>query len=112
MRNRTVLTRGAWVCAAAGIFAAARPARGNPRPLPFTYIYETLPAGESELEQYVDFTPVRATSTASPTPIWYGASQFQTEFEYGLTDRLELGIYFTFVPSTPAFNFTPSMPDG
>jgi hypothetical protein len=77
-------------------------AHANPRPLPFTYIYETLAEGDAELEQYGDLTPVRARDGASGAPIWYGATQFQTEFEYGITNRLELGLYVTFVPSEPS----------
>src|SRR5262249_39013084 len=31
--------------------------------------------------------------------VTYLATQFQTEIEYGIADRLELGLYFTYVPS-------------
>ncbi len=86
-------------------------ASANPRPLPFSYIYETLPAGQAEIEQYVDMTPVRAISTTG-SRTWYAASQLQTEFEYGITDRLELGLYVTYVPTNPAYALTPAMPDG
>jgi hypothetical protein len=72
--------------------------RANPRPLPFTYQHEQLAAGESELEQFVDLTPVRAYSEGSGEPAWYGLSAFQTEFEHGISDRLELGLYLSFVP--------------
>jgi hypothetical protein len=75
-------------------------ARANPRPLPFTYQHEQLSEGDAELEQFVDFTPVRATSLPSGEPGWYGLTQFQTEFEYGITARLELGLYFTWAPSS------------
>jgi hypothetical protein len=80
------------------LIAAATPARANPRPLPFTYQVETLPEGGTEVEQYVDFTPVRVLSGATGAPVWFGAVQLQTEFEHGLTPRLELGLYVTFVP--------------
>jgi hypothetical protein len=30
--------------------------------------------------------------------VWYAASQLQTELEYGILDRLELGLYVTLVP--------------
>jgi hypothetical protein len=75
-------------------------ARANPRPLPFTYQAETLPQGAVEVEQFVDLVPVRVLSATSATgaPIWFLASQFQTEFEVGLTDRLELGLYVSVVP--------------
>jgi hypothetical protein len=69
----------------------------NPRPLPFTYQHEQLAAGETEIEQFVDVTPIRVYSETG-RPVWYAFSQFQTEYEHGLTDRLELGLYVTYVP--------------
>jgi len=95
------------------VFGAFSPAnaKANPRPLPFTYIYETLSEGDAEIEQYVDMTPVRAYS-ASGNRTWYAASQYQTEFEYGITNRLELGLYITLVPSDSAYSLTPTMPEG
>jgi hypothetical protein len=86
-------------------------ASANPRPLPFTYIYETLGKGEAEIEQYVDMTPVQILSV-SGDHAWYAASQFQTEFEYGITDRLELGLYVTLAPSNPAFTSIPTIGNG
>jgi hypothetical protein len=86
------------VCAGALIAAQAEVARATPRPLPFTYGTETNPQGSSEVEQYVDVTPVRARSTSSGAPTWYLGSQFQAEYEYGITDRLELGLYVTWAP--------------
>jgi len=100
--------------AAVGV-AALVPASAfaNPRPLPFTYPYGTLPKGAFELEQYVDLDPVKAISTESGEPVTYVASDFQTEFEFGLTDHVELGVYATFVPRpTEDFASTPEMPDG
>jgi hypothetical protein len=78
--------------------AVAAPARANPRALPFTYTTDTLPSGKVEIEQYVDVTPLRAVSPATSLAQWYLPSAFQTEIEVGLTDRLELGLYMTFVP--------------
>jgi hypothetical protein len=75
-----------------------RAAHATPRPLPFTYTTETLAEGETEIEQYADVTPVKALSTSSGAPTWYGSTQFQTELEHGITDRLELGLYFVYVP--------------
>jgi hypothetical protein len=92
-------------------FAYSPKATANPRPLPFTYIYETLSEGDAELEQYVDMTPVRAYS-ASGDRVWYTAPQFQTEFEYGITDRLELGLYVTVVPTNPSYSLTPTLMQG
>lgn len=80
------------------VIALAAPAAANPRALPFTYTTDTLPAGKAELEQYVDLVWLRALSPATSGPQWYAPTAFQTELEVGLTDRLELGLYMTFVP--------------
>ena len=94
-----------------GLAVAAGAARANPRPLPMTYQSESLPQGAGEIEQFVDFVPTRAQTPADSAPVWFLASQFQTEVEYGLTSRLELAIYFTFVPSYDRFVNTPVMPE-
>jgi hypothetical protein len=86
----------------------ARPARATPRPLPFTYTTETLGKGELEIEEYADLTPVKAFS-ANGNPTWYAATQFQTEFEYGITDQLELGLYVVFVPTPADYTFLAPM---
>ncbi len=79
--------------------AAPAPAAANPRSLPFSYPYETLPGGALELEQYADLIPVRVVREL-PDGTTEGVvsvrSQLQTELEYGLTDRLEVALYFTF----------------
>ncbi len=80
-----------------GIASVSAAASATPRPLPFTYTTETLGKGELEVEQYVDMTPVKALDPGAHTA-WYAATQFQTEFEYGITDRLELGLYVVYVP--------------
>jgi hypothetical protein len=91
----------AFLSVSAASLGAATSANANPRPLPFTYPYETLPAEEAEIEQYVDITPVRASDPdavdpATAPPVWDAAYRLQTEFEYGITDRLELGLYLVF----------------
>ncbi len=48
-----------------------------------------------ELEQYVDASPLRAADGAGATTADVGYT-LQTELEYGLTDRLELGLYLVF----------------
>lgn len=68
------------------------PALANPRALPFTYPYETLSEGGLEIEQFVDLTPVESVDHA-----WSADFSLITEVEYGLTDKLELGLYFQFV---------------
>jgi hypothetical protein len=99
-----------------GVIAAATLARSvaaNPRPLPFTYPYETLAEDEAEIEQYVDMTPVRAIPVATGQPAWLNIYRLQTEFEYGITDRLELGLYAQYVPSpSDAWSSVPSFAGG
>lgn len=86
------------VVAALGLAATAATSHANPRALPFTYTTDTLASGKVELEQYVDLVTLRAISPSSSKAEWYLPSAFQTEIEIGLTDRLELGLYMTFVP--------------
>jgi hypothetical protein len=84
----------------------------TPRPLPFTYTYETLGEGELEVEQYLDMVPLQVVGT-SGSPIWSPAAQFQTEFEYGITNHLELGLYLTIAPTeNPAGQPTPPLTEG
>jgi hypothetical protein len=99
---RTLAITSLFATTFTAISAISATASANPRPLPFTYIYETIGEGESEIEQYVDYTPMRGLSSETKDKAWFGATQFQTEYEYGLTSRLELGLYATFVPSAPA----------
>jgi len=86
------------VLAVAAVAATAAAARANPRALPFTYTTDTLGAGQVEIEQFVDLVALRAVSPATSSRQWYLPSAFQTEIEIGITDRLELGLYLTFVP--------------
>jgi hypothetical protein len=72
-------------------------AQATPKYNPFTYTYETLGEGEVELEQYADIVPLKGRISTGAA-LWFNATQFQTEFEYGITDRLELGLYVSFVP--------------
>jgi hypothetical protein len=80
----------------------AGPARANPRPLPFTYIQETLPQGDAEVELYSDLVPQHLRD-AGGMPGWHLGSQFQVEIEYGITNRLELGLYLTLQPVDLSF---------
>ncbi len=93
-------TRAAAVAATIAIALTAKSAHATPRPLPFTYTTDTLAPGELEVEEYADIVPAKALNAINK-PVWYGATQFQTEFEYGIADRLELGLYVVYVP-TPA----------
>ena len=94
-----------------GLLLLPGTAAATPRPLPFTYLYETLPKGTVEVEQYADYTPLKVRD-ANGNPVFYGASQLQTEFEYGISDRLELGLYVTFVPSSGSYTNVPSLTEG
>jgi hypothetical protein len=52
--------------------------------------------GGLELEQYIDVIPIRVlreNPDGTLDGVWATRYQLQTEFEYGITDRLELGIY-------------------
>lgn len=74
-------------------------AAANPRPLPFSYPYETLPTGKIEVEQYVDLVPLRIPEEqpdGTMEDVTRLRAELQTELEMGLTDRLELGWYFVF----------------
>ena len=84
------------------VLAGAGAAHANPRPLPFTYQHEQLGKGETEIEQFVDYTPTRAQAIPSGDLAWYGLTSFTTEIEHGISDRLELGLYLTLAPAAPA----------
>ena len=81
---------------AAVLLLSTLPALANPRALPFTYPYESLSKGDLEIEQFVDLTPVQSID-ADAVKHWTANFQLITEVEYGLTDKLELGLYFQFV---------------
>ncbi|HEY4182583.1 MAG TPA: hypothetical protein VGM90_37380 [Kofleriaceae bacterium] len=80
------------------VLLCAATAHANPRAFPFTYTTDGLPAGEVEIEQYADLVSMRGV-TSSAAKETYLQSAFQTEIEIGLTDRLELGLYLTYVPT-------------
>jgi len=86
------------VIAGLGFVATVATSHANPCALPFTYTTDTLSSGKVEIEQYVDLVALRAISPTSSLAQWYLPSAFQTEIEIGLADRLELGLYLTFVP--------------
>ena len=74
-------------------------AHANPRPLPFSYPYVTLPEGSLEVEQYVDMIPVRVARELDDGTLEGVTSiraQLTTELEYAVTDRLEVALYFAF----------------
>jgi hypothetical protein len=97
-----------------GLLLVPATAFATPQPLPFSYVYETLPKGSLEVETYVDYDPIKVKDV-NGNPVTYGATQFQTEFEYGITDRLELGLYATIAPSsgeTAVYTDIPALTEG
>jgi hypothetical protein len=71
-------------------------AAANPKPLPYTYGYPTTPAGDLEIEQYIDLIPVRVERelvTGDLEAVSALRFDLQTELEIGITDRLEYGFY-------------------
>jgi hypothetical protein len=86
------------------LLVSATPAAATPRPLPFTYPAETLPQGNLEVEQYVDLVPVRVAreEDAGTRAVTSLRSELTTELEYGITDKLELGLYFAFQQAASA----------
>jgi len=93
------------------IATATLAAEATPRPLPFTYTADTLAAGETEIENYVDLTPTKGADALGNT-VSYTAMQFQTEFEHGITDRLELGLYVALQPSPAGYQETATLFEG
>lgn len=87
-------------------------ARANPHPLPYSYPYQTLPKGRVEVEEIADLIPMRVArekEDGTRDAVTAVRSQLQTELELGVTDRLELALYFSFHQSatadTPAMRF-------
>jgi len=83
------------------LLAGAGTARATPHALPYSYPYATLATGELEVEQYADLTPVPAFDSSGNT-VPYPRAVLTTEIEYGITDRLELGLYFQATTDTGA----------
>ena len=102
-REGLVALAGAIVCVAGASNASA-----TPRPLPFTYTTETLGQGELEIEQFADLAALKAFN-ANGNPTWYAGTQFQTELEYGITNRLELGLYVVYVPTPSDYSLVAPM---
>lgn len=75
-------------CVAVGAVLVSAIAFATPRPLPFTYGTDSLATGNVEVEQFVDMTPVRIEEGFAPNVTLI------TEVEVGITDKLELGLYY------------------
>lgn len=76
--------RACLLIAVAASIAAAPPVHAHLRDYLFTIPYWTSPKGQYELEIYNDY---RRTDSDQ------GVFLHQTEFEYGITDRLAAGVY-------------------
>lgn len=95
----------------ASVLFAPAAAFATPKPLPFTYGADTNPKGQGEVEQYIDLVPVMALD-GNGAPSRYLATQLQTEVEYGVTNRVELGLYATLAPQAPGYLGIPSLTEG
>jgi hypothetical protein len=105
-------TLGLTLSTAFAALALSQTASANPHPLPFSYPYQTLPKGKVEVEEIADIVPMRVTrekDDGTQDAVTALRSELQTELEIGVTDRLELGLYFDFKQgasaSTPALRF-------
>jgi hypothetical protein len=82
------------------LLAAESTAGATPHQLPFTYSYATLGEGESEVEAITDVNMLRvyADPAGDPTKgkLYEPEYELTTEYEYGITNRLELGLYQAF----------------
>jgi hypothetical protein len=90
-------------------FAAA-----NPRPLPFTY-YDANDGRKAKARSNNTPTSCRYRRDAPPTETRSRSSRVSSRrsFEYGITDRLELGLYFVIVPHPgDAFTQVPGLTQG
>jgi hypothetical protein len=108
MKNASTFALAAWLSLA----LAAPSALANPHPLPFSYPYQTLPKGKIEVEEIADLVPMRVareSEDGTRDAVTSLRSRLQTELELGITDRLELGLYFQFqqgaTSDTPAMRF-------
>src|SRR6267142_6318019 len=74
--------------AALFIVLSTTSAAADPRPFTFTYDAYPIGKGALEYEQWITFNAHKSTDTG------YQQFQFLHELEYGLTDNLDLGLYF------------------
>lgn len=108
MNHRVRLALSCGLVALCGSTAAF----ANPHPLPYSYPYQTLPKGKVEVEEIADLIPMRVArekEDGTRDAVTAVRSQLQTELELGVSDRLELALYFSFhqaaTADTPAMRF-------
>ncbi len=70
------------------VILGANSAKADRRSYVWTYEYQTMPRGESELEYYLT-TKVPDLHNTEDKNTW----QHQAEYEYGLTDRWDIAVY-------------------
>jgi len=70
-------------------FSLARPALAGESPFGYVYTTDTHPRGERELEQWLTR---RHAQSRGDYDLWQG----RTEFEYGVTDRLQTSLYLNY----------------
>jgi hypothetical protein len=87
VRQRAAVTGTALVA----LGCLAGPAQATPRTLPFSYPVETLAPDAFEIEQIVDMTPIRILDQSGEHNV--ARTTLTTEFEYGITPRLEVAVY-------------------
>lgn len=106
-------TRVATGLVVGAILAVSSAAQANPRPFPFTYIVPTEPQGDLELELYADMLPVKVLDAEEKKPTKLLLPQYQIEMEYGITHKLELGLYLTLAPRPgESYSSVPSLTEG
>ncbi len=72
------------------------PGNGDGRRYVWTYEYQTLPRGEAELESYTEFTHTETDSGR------LAATTLQYEYEIGMNNRFDVGIYQKFKQASNA----------
>lgn len=86
------LTASFPVALAALALAVPSAARANPRPLPFSYPYETLHPEAVGVEQSMDArSPIVVDDFGRRT--WDPQFRLQTEYEYGISEKVEIGVF-------------------
>jgi hypothetical protein len=102
--KRTVTVPASALSVAAALFLVSAPASATPHTLPYTYPYETLPEGQAEVEAITDMNMLRVYKDPGGDPtqgkLYEPQYLLTTEYEYGISDRVELGLYQAFY-STP-----------
>ena len=76
-------------CAGLGLFLCAAALRADENPFGYSYTTDVLPKGKWELEQWV-------TGRVGKESGSFAGTDFRTEIETGLTDRLQAALYLNY----------------